>query len=1110
MKERFRGSDYQFLGICLVLLVATTWYAARNFYRAFPEASIDFRVSRGEGESIASAFLAGRGHEVRNYRSAAMFDFDGHAKTFLEREAGLERANQLMGSRVRLWRWSYRWFRPRQKEEFRVDVTPRGELAGFRHEVEEDAARPAIAPGEARALAEEFLRTAMRRDPASLEFLEANEAARPRRTDRSYTWQERDFSLNGATYRVEVTLLGNEVGGYREYLKVPEQWSRDYQRLRSKNEAASLVDGVFMSFIAVGLVVVIVMRVRGHDIRWRRAATVGIVGMALSFLSHLNEMPLQEFAYPTSDSYASFTARQILNAVFSSLGAGGMLFVLTAGAEPLYREMFPGQVSLGHLFTVRSLRTKRFFLGAVLGVALTGIFVAYQTAFYLAAYRFGAWSPADVPYSDLLNTRLPWAFVLFGGFLPAVSEEFLFRMFAIPFLRKLVRSMVAALILAGFIWGFGHAGYPQQPFYIRGLEVGIGGVALGLVMLRWGILPTLVWHYSVDAMYTAMLLLRSPNLYLRVSGAVSAGIILLPVIAALIAYWRNGGFAAEEGISNAEDSARTPQPEPTSASAAPPPDTRAWHPLSARVRLAAAGILAAGVAVLLIPVERFGDSPTYRIPEAQAAEAAAAFVRAQGLDPASYERVTSPAAHWQGDDEVAAKYFLQRRPLPAASSMFERYRPIQHWVTRYFKPLSQDEVLVTVHPESARVMGYRHQVPEDQAGDDLAEPAALAIAASFASSFGWDSGSMELKESRSEKKKARRDHTFVWEARPGDSRNVDEARFRVEVAVSGARARSARGYWKLPEGFVRVREQQNFVSIAAAVLRIGALAGGLVIAIVVLVRNIRAGAVPWRLTLKVAIPVAVLSAAGPLLSLHLLLQSYPTAIPLETFRAMTFLVVFVSIVFAFVLLAAASGLLASVFPDGFAALRAANRRVLARDAAVALAGGAGLALIVNWLDAFLVQRFSAHALFSITAPVLIASAAPSIDAAAGAFRGVVLSAAVVAIAALAVRRHASAILAIPFAILSPDVRTPGEFVLQYALTFVGVAAAASFCRWFARNNYLAYAVALWILTLRGPLAALYGSPRQAHFWVLAAITAAGLIWALLPLRSAAPGDSIGA
>src|SRR4029078_6599342 len=151
-----------------------------------------------------------------------------------------------------------------------------------------------------------------------------------------------------------------------------------------------------------------------------------------------NDFPLHELGYPPPDSYGSFLSREFLNALLSALGAGGLLFVLTAGAEPLYREMFGDKISLGNLFTRRGLRTKRFFLGAILGITLTGIFIAYQTAFYILASRYGAWSPADVPYSDLLNTRFPWAFVLFGGFLPAVSEEFMFRMFGIPFLFKLL------------------------------------------------------------------------------------------------------------------------------------------------------------------------------------------------------------------------------------------------------------------------------------------------------------------------------------------------------------------------------------------------------------------------------------------------------------------------------------------------------------------------------------------------------------------------------------------------------------------------------------------------------------------------------------------------
>ena len=142
MQDRLRASDYRFIAICLALLGASTWFSVRNFYRAFPEASIDFRVNRSDAQTLAARFLEQRNYAVNGYRQASRFDFDDQAKTFLEREAGLERANRIMGSRVRLWRWSYRWFRPLQKEEYRVDITPAGEFVGFEHQIAEETPRP--------------------------------------------------------------------------------------------------------------------------------------------------------------------------------------------------------------------------------------------------------------------------------------------------------------------------------------------------------------------------------------------------------------------------------------------------------------------------------------------------------------------------------------------------------------------------------------------------------------------------------------------------------------------------------------------------------------------------------------------------------------------------------------------------------------------------------------------------------------------------------------------------------------------------------------------------------------------------------------------------------
>jgi membrane protease YdiL (CAAX protease family) len=1117
-KERLRVSDYRFLAVCLVLLSATVWFSARNFYRAFPEASIDFRVSRGDAGAIASRFLTARGYDLRSFREADSFTFDDDAKTFLEREAGLERANQLMSARVRLWHWSFRWFQPQRKEEYRADITPSGELAGFERQLPEDAARPAATAAEARALAEDFLRSTEHRDPSALDFVESSDVTRPNRVDRVFIWKERDFNLGDSSIRHEVTLLGNEVGGYRQYLKVPEPWARDYERLRSRNEVAQTVDTAALVLLVVGLLIVFVLRVRRQDVRWRRAAVVGVVGLVLGFLSNLNELPAREFAYPTTDSYGSFIARQLLQALLASLAAGGLLFALAAAAEPVYREAFPGKPSLAGMFRPRGLRTRRFFLGAVLGLTLTGCFIAYQTGFYIVAYRHGAWSPADVPYSDLLNTRLPWLFVLFGGYLPAVSEEFLFRMFAIPFLRKLTRSVAAALILAGFLWGFGHAGYPQQPFYIRGVEVGIGGVVLGLVMMRWGILPTLVWHYSVDAMYSAMLLVRSHNLYYRLSGVASAGIFLLPVLLALVFYWRRGGFEPETGLLNADEPAppaQLPAPEAPRAAAG----ANDYRPLASRLRWAALAIFVLGLLALKIPVARIGESPDYRVPSGRVSAAADAWLRAQSLDPAAFRRVTVPATHWDSEDRAAAKYFLERQPVPSVSGLFERYRPVQHWVVRYFKSLDAEGVEVSVHPETGRVLGFVHTLPEDRPGADLPPEEARQIAAAFAAARGVDVAALDLKESGSEKKKARVDHTLVWEARPADPRSLAEARYRVEIAVSGDRVTGWRSYWKLPEAFERARSRQSWISIIAAGLRIGVLVAAICAGLWFLVRNIRKGLVRWRPAIGLALAAALLTAVAPLLSMDLTLQNYNSAVPLQTFEALLYLMMGMSVVFTFLMLGAASALLTSYFPESLAAFRRANRRAMGLDAGAALLVAAGLTLLSNRLAILLMDRFHARALFSIGTPNLVASAVPALAALAESARAVLLDAAVLSVIVLMLRWLPRRWMLVPagllavFAMLPGDIRTPGEFALAYVTAAVPLACAAWFCLRFARANYLAYALVLWLFALRPRLAELFGNSNPALIaqgWIVAGIFGATLIWALLPVfaRNSVTGYAI--
>ncbi len=1112
LRERLGSADVRFLAICLAVFALTAWFSVRYFYRAFPQASIDFRVNREQSQDLARRFLESRGFVVSSYQQASRFQYDDEAKTFLEREVGLEKANQLMSSKIRLWRWSNRWFRPLQAEEFTVDITPQGQLAGFAHLIPEAAPRTSVTQQQARELAEQFLRDTVGADLGSLEFVEASSTVRQARTDHSFTWQERDFAVHDARYRLGVTVLGNEIGGFREYLKVPETWVRSYQSLRSRNQAAEVVDTVLLVLLAVGLLAVLVISIRRHNVRRRQALIVASIGAVLFFLSSWNAFPLTKYGYPTTDSYKSFLTQAFLQSLLGALGVGLLLTLLTAAAEPLYREFFGSQVSLGNLFTFRGLHTKSFLRGSVLGITLTGIFVAYQIAFYMVAYKFGAWSPADVPYDNLLNTRFPWLFVLFSGFFPAVSEEFLFRMFAIPFFKKLVRVTWLALVLAGFIWGFGHAGYPQQPFWIRGVEVGIAGVILGLVMLRWGILPTLVWHYSTDAMYAALLLLRSQSLYFRLSGLASAGIVVLPAAFALFEYGRRGGFDPEVGLTNGEDSTATPPPilVPVEAASA---TTISSVPLTYRARVIAVCVLLCAAAVAFVPVQRLGNSPHYRLPEGEIRASAGRFLNQLGLKADRYRVIAFPDEHWSG---LAGIYMLKHVSLADVASMYQRYRPIHQWAVRYYRPLQQDEVDVSADPETGTVLDFNQDLAEDQPGADLPEAKARELAAAFASARGIDTAAMDLKESNSQKRKARRDYTLVWEARPGDPRNVDEAHYRVEVGVSGDGVTSIESFWKVPETFERARTKQNFISIASLILGIVLIATLGFFGIRLLVDATRERSLPWARAIRYGLLLAGLGFAGSLMNLSQIYRGYDTAVPLRTFQMTAYAGIFMGTILQALFGCALFAVLFCLKPDFPEWFAKRNRRAVALDALLLTATAAALAAALYNFNAILMAAFPAFALPQITSPQLIVSAFPALSAVAGAATSTVKVLIVLALVShivLTVRSRQRwwviALVLIALAGMLPGgVHTIGEFLLAYSERLVQASVIVAMCVFLLRNNLLAYGLAVWTITLGSAAAELFAQQNtrlQLQGWIVIGILLLTVTWAIAPAFSRPQG-----
>ena len=937
METKLTRKDFAFIGGCVLVAAVSLAVGVHYFYRAFPEASIDFRVTRDEAKMQAADFLAARGFDLADYRHSAIFRYDNQTKTFLERELGLEGATQVIGDPVQLWRWSNRWVRELEKEEFQATVTTSGELVSFSHLIEEEAPGASLAEAEARRLAATFLTGELGRDLTALDFVEAQAQERPNRIDYTFSWKLRDFAVGEAHYRFYVRIQGDQIGGFGEYLKIPEAWERDYAELRSRNETTGLVAGTLLLLTVLAMLVSFFSGVRARDIRWKTAAIFGAIAAVLTLLAQLNNLPLTLFSYDTTDTYGSFLTGQLLNSLFAAAAQGILIFFLTAAAEPLYRRYYANQIQIGGQFTPAGLRTKRFLLGTILGLAMTPAFLAYQVLFYITAEQFGAWSPADIPYSEMINTYIPWIMVLLIGFMPAVSEEFISRAFSIPFLHKYLKSRWAAVVIAGLIWGFAHASYPQQPFYIRGIEVGIGGIVVGYIFLRFGILAPLVWHYTIDALYTSLILFRSSNSYFIVSAALSAGLMLLPLAVALVLYLRQRRFADPTPLLNKSAAPAAPEAgadEPTAPQPVAPAPTFAYTPLSKRRMGWAAAVVVASLGFFALDYEKPLNFVDVGLTQAEAKAKAIEHLAAAGADASAYEVVT----YYQNQpDAMAIRYILERDSVAVVNRLYQEDLLASLWVTRFFRYGEKEEYRVAVHPEDGSLYSINHLLAEEAEGADLEEAQAQAIAVDHLRSFGLDPERLELKEASSEKLPNRRDHRFVFEAVEGDGRNVDELRYRVRVNVAGDEPVSIYRFLKVPEDWQRERQESTTLKTALSGMLIVLIAAVVLHGLWLLVRRVRNEGLAWAPLVKISAVGAAFLLLDFLNGLSVVERVYDTRLTLSIFTITQILNFVLGSLGVGLMILAALGLATSLYPDWPARLRAARRVPEFRDAAVGVA-----------------------------------------------------------------------------------------------------------------------------------------------------------------------------
>lgn len=1068
MEQRLERRDWRLIAACVAIIAVSMAAGSHYFYRAFPEATIDFEITRDEARSRARSFLEHRGFDVEGYRHSSIFEFSNLTKTFLERQLGLEGASRVIGNPVRLWRWSSRWVKELHKEEFRVQYTTRGELVGFSHRIEEDDPGASLEQAAARQLAERFLVHTIGQNLTDLEYVGGETIYRPHRLDHSFAWKLKGFHIDGATYRFGVEVQGDLVGGFDEFLAVPDEWQRRFRNLTSRNETTRTGASSLLILTWVAMLVSLVTSIRGRDVRWRPALIFGGVSFTLTFLSQLNMLPVADFGFDTRATFGGHYTDQLLSALLAGLGSGIVIAFVVAAAEPVYRQRYGDHISLTEQFLVDGLRTRRFFLGTVIGLTLTVAFMAYTTIFHLIAGRLGAWAPADIPYREMVNTHMPWVVVLLAGFFPAVLEELTSRAFSIPFLERYLKRRWVAVLVSAAIWGFAHASYPQQPFYLRGIELGIAGIAFGYVMLRWGLLPVLICHYTVDALWTAMVLLRSSNSYFVISAALSVGLMLLPLGISIAYYLRHQYFLDPTSLLNREH--LTPQVKPLIAMPADlGPEARLlerlpgsqipYALLSPRRLLLAGALVLASYSVFWVEVD--DPAEPVAITRDQAEEIALAHLSSRGIDVASYRTVVS---HQVNVDTSATRYRLQRGGVAALKRLHRDCVRPGLWRVRLYRPLEQGEYRAFIDPGSGAVHSVTHLLDENAEGADLSQAEALHIAQGCLRAHDLQPGDFELKDVSSEKLKSRRDHRFVWEARQGDRRNLDESRYRCSIQVAGDEPVMLRRWVTLPESWLRDREGST---VLRSVLRWSLVVAGILVTLhlaCLAIRQLRETGVAWQAPLIFGAIAAALSLAAFINNAPTLHADYATEIAPAIFYAQRLLALLAQAICAALLVAIGIGVTSTLFPDCLTQLSAPARGSRLRD-------GLLVALLV-WLGSHPLARLQlivADRLAPYASPPDLPPA-PGLDTFLPLWSGLemacVRAIAVPVVAAIGIYYAtrvlgrssfviaAAALLGVAWA--GAGAYSGGEFYLRLVVFLGGIGISAAVIAFLMRDNALAY------------------------------------------------------
>jgi len=464
--------------------------------------------------------------DLEAFRTVAVFKIDENANRYLQKTVGFDGLKTFIKKYdFDLFFWKVRFFIENVKEEYVFTIdSATGEITGFTHIIDNNAARRTIKKDKARANAKKFLEEKFGVN-LNTHILRSNfSTLRDNRSDYYFGWQNNSVNIpwsqepDSGTGKlvIEAGISGDEILSFtKNNFIVPDQFKRDLENLEELgNNILTSMQIIILMLIASGIYF-ITTRQNHLSMHVTKKFYIGVmlISLALSVIAIANQHQLILFAYKTALSLNTYLWH---NGIITIIGAFFIIvaiFIPSLSGELLHFETSSKQEEGSFFHYIRSTFLSRnvaekILLGYFVCIILLG---AQSILINFGQTYLGAWIEHDW-ISNSSTAYLPFLAALTFGFKTSFSEEIMYRFYAINLGKKIFHkirpngnsgNILIIVLITSLIWGFSHSSHPIFPIWFRGLEVGCLGIILAFVYLKFGLIPVLVGHYLFDVFWVS-------------------------------------------------------------------------------------------------------------------------------------------------------------------------------------------------------------------------------------------------------------------------------------------------------------------------------------------------------------------------------------------------------------------------------------------------------------------------------------------------------------------------------------------------------------------------------------------------------------------------------